>query len=115
MKMSNYTFPCASVAGLTLAQKREAVKALRASIKAEAEAKALAKIAAVEAKRAATEAKRAAAIAKAEARLAKLLAKQAGPVGSKAVKANKRPSKGVIFGAEDNAIAAAIVARKATV
>ena len=33
---------------------------------------------------------------------------------AKAVKANKRPSKGVTFGAEDNAIAAAIMARKAT-
>ena len=60
------------------------------------------------------EAKQAAAIAKAEARLAKLLAKQVGAVGAKAVKANKRPSKGVVFGAEDNAIAAAIMARKAT-
>ena len=60
------------------------------------------------------EAKQAAAIAKAEARLAKLLAKQVGAVGAKATKANKRPSKGVVFGAEDNAIAAAIMARKAT-
>ena len=67
------------------------------------------------AKEQAAEAKRAAAIAKAEARLAKLLAKSVGPVGAKAVKANKRPSKGVVFGAEDNAIAAAIMARKATV
>jgi hypothetical protein len=43
-----------------------------------------------------------------------LLAKQVGAVGAKAVKANKRPSKAVTFGAEDNAIAAAIMARKAT-
>ena len=106
--MSNYTFPCASVNGLTLNQKREAIIALKASIKAEAEFKAVAKIAAAEAKRAA-------AIAKAEARLAKLLSKQVGAVGAKAAKANKRPSKGVVFGAEDNAIAAAIMARKATV
>ena len=59
------------------------------------------------------EARRAAAIEKAEARLAKLLAKQVGAVGSKAVKANKKPSKGVTYGAEDNAIASAIMARKA--
>jgi hypothetical protein len=62
----------------------------------------------------AAEAKRQAAIAKAQARLDKLLAKQVGAVGAKATKANKRPSKGVVFGAEDNAIAAAIMARKAT-
>jgi hypothetical protein len=35
-------------------------------------------------------------------------------LGAKATKANKRPSKAVTFGAEDNAIAAAIMARKAT-
>ena len=80
---------------------------LAAKVKVEAEATKAEKIAAAEAKRAA-------AIAKAEARLAKLLAKSVGPVGAKAVKANKRPSKGVTYGAEDNAIAAAIMARKAT-
>jgi multidrug resistance efflux pump len=60
--------------------------------------------------------KQAAAIAKAQARLQKLLEKQAAPVGIKAKKAAKRPSKAVVtkFGAEDNAIAAAIMARKAT-
>jgi hypothetical protein len=58
-------------------------------------------------------AKQAASIEKAKARLEKLLAKQVGAVGAKAVKANRKPSKGVTFGAEDNAIAANIVARKA--
>lgn len=58
--------------------------------------------------------RQAAAIAKAQARLEKLLAKQVGAVGAKAIKANKRPSKGVTYGAEDNAIAAAIMARKAS-
>ena len=53
------------------------------------------------------------AILKAQLRLQKLLEKQAAPVGSKAIKANKRPSKVVTFGAEDNAIAAAIMAKKA--
>ena len=58
------------------------------------------------------EARRAAAIEKAEARLAKLLAKQAQPVGVKALKANRKPSKVVTYGADDNAIAAAIMAKK---
>lgn len=66
------------------------------------------------AKRVAADTRRSAAIAKAQARLDKLLAKQAAPVGSKAVKANKRPSKVVTYGAEDNAIASAIMAKKAS-
>jgi microcystin-dependent protein len=113
-KMSNYTFPCASVNGLTTNQKRAAIAALRASLVADRLLAKETKAANAAAKAATAEAKRAAAIAKAEARLAKLLAKQVGAVGAKAVKANKRPSKGVVFGAEDNAIAAAIMARKAT-
>jgi hypothetical protein len=80
---------------------------LAVKVKAEKEAANASKIADAEQKRAV-------AIVKAEARLAKLLAKQVGAVGAKAIKANKRPSKGVVFGAEDNAIAAAIMARKAT-
>ena len=55
------------------------------------------------------EARRAAAIAKAQEKLDKLLAKQAQPVG---VKANRKPSKVVTYGAEDNAIASAIMAKK---
>jgi hypothetical protein len=74
----------------------------------------IAKAAARRTKEESAAAKREAAIAKAQARLEKLLAKQVGAVGAKAVKANKRPSKAVTFGAEDNAIAAAIMARKAT-
>lgn len=46
------------------------------------------------------EAKRESAIAKAQARLEKLLAKkiakEVGPVGAKAIKSNKRPSKGTV-------------------
>ena len=53
------------------------------------------------------------AIAKAQLKLQKLLDKQAAPVGVKALKANRKPSKVTTFGAEDNAIAAAIVARRA--
>jgi hypothetical protein len=52
------------------------------------------------------------AIAKAQARLDKLMAKAVGPVGHKAAKASKRPSKVVTYGAEDNAIAAALVAKR---
>ena len=58
--------------------------------------------------------KQAASIAKAQARLDKLLAKQAGLVGSKAAKANRKPSKVVTYGAEDNQIASAIMAKKAS-
>jgi len=58
------------------------------------------------------EARRAAAIAKAQEKLDKLLAKQAQPVGVKALKSNRKPSKVVTYGAEDNAIASAIMAKK---
>lgn len=58
------------------------------------------------------EARRVVAIEKAEARLAKLIAKQAKPVGIKALKANRKPSKVVTYGAEANDIAAAIMAKK---
>lgn len=73
---------------------KEAQKAARASIKAE---------------------RQAAAIVKAQARLQKLLEKQAAPVGIKAVKANKRPSKVVSYGAEANALAETIKAGKSTI
>ena len=55
------------------------------------------------------------AIAKAQARLQKLLEKQAGPVGAKAIKANKRPSKVVTYGAEANALADKIKAGVSTI
>jgi hypothetical protein len=116
---TNYTFPCGSVNGLTLNQKREALAALRISIKAERANRAadrvaakVAKVAAANAKSDALAQKRAAAIAKAEARLQKLLDKQVGAVGAKALKANRKPGKVVTYGAEANAIAAAIMAKK---
>jgi hypothetical protein len=89
---TNYTFPCDTVNGLTLTQKRAAIAALKASIKADLasrrEEKALLK-----AERAVkAEARRVAAIAKAKAKLDKLMA----PVGAKAIKANKRPSKAIV-------------------
>jgi hypothetical protein len=95
---TNYTFPCASVNGLTLNQKREAIAALRASIKADRANRSAAtaqkradREAAKLAKAAAAVVKREAAIAKAQARLQKLLDKQSAPVGTKAIKANKKP------------------------
>ena len=92
MTTTNYIFPCASVNGLTLTQKRAAIVALKTSIKADLayrrEGKELLK-----AERAVkAEARRVAAIAKAKAKLDKLMA----PVGAKATKANKRPSKAVV-------------------
>lgn len=109
--MSNFTFACASVNGLTLAQKRETVTALRESIKAEVAARKAAKVDAKATKAAARaarviarETKMAEKIAKAEARLVALQAKndarlqkladlKAKPVGTKAIKANRKPSK----------------------
>jgi len=87
---------------------RSEVSFLAAKVKAEKEAANASKIADAEQKRAI-------AIVKAEARLAKLLAKQVGAVGTKAVKANKRPSKGVTFGAEANQLAAKIKAGVSTI
>lgn len=54
------------------------------------------------------------AILKAQLRLEKLLAKQVGAVGAKALKANRKPGKVTTYGAEDNAIASAIMAKKAS-
>ena len=96
--MTNYTFPCGSVNGLTLNQKREAIAALRASIKADRASRSAASAqrkadreAAKLAKAETREQKRLAAIAKAQARLQKLLDKQ-NPVGTAARKAAKKPS-----------------------
>lgn len=65
------------------------------------------------AKSAARREREANAIAKAQLKLQKLLDKQAAPVGVKALKANRKPSKAVTIGAEDNAIAAMLVAKRA--
>jgi hypothetical protein len=67
------------------------------------------------AKEQALEAKRLVAITKAQARLDRLLAKSVGAVGAKAIKANKRPSKGVTYGAEANDLAAKIKAGVSTI
>lgn len=107
---------------LSLQDQVATIKAFRAIVKETREAKkaflAKAKIFKEnqKAERAAAKAERqAAAIAKAQARLQKLLDKQAAPVGVKALKANRKPSKATVtYGAEANAIAAAIMAKKAS-
>ena len=89
-----FTFACASVEGLTLNQKRETIKALRESIKAEVASRRIAKVALKADKIAAQEAKKAQRLAKQLQRIAKLEAKLAAlknPVGTKAVKANRKP------------------------
>ena len=107
-----FTFACASIEGLTLNQKRETLAALKVSIKEDIASRKFARMLNAEAKRHAAQTKREQAIAKAQARLDKLLSKQVGAVGYKAVKANKTPSKVVTYGAEANAIASAIMAKK---
>jgi len=91
--MSNFVFACASVNGLTLAQKRETVTALRASIKSEVAARKATKQAGKEAKAFLRAAKKAERIAKLEAKLAALK----NPVGTAARKANKKPSNVTIL------------------
>ena len=89
---STYIFPCDTVNGLTLTQKRAAIAALKTSIKEEMALRKTLKAEAKAEKAEKAEARRVAAIAKAKAKLDKLLA----PVGAKAIKANKRPSKAVV-------------------
>ena len=99
---------------LTLTEQRAMLKELRA---AHAQARDTLKWIAAEKREAKAKAKadkQAAAIVKAEARLQKLLAKQAGLVGTKAAKAARRPGKVTTYGAEDNQIASAIMAKKAS-
>lgn len=93
--MSNYQFPCVSPAGLTTAQKREAIRVLREAIQNDMFQKRVEKQSIARAKERAKESKIADAIAKVEARLQKLLSKQSKPVGAKAIKASKRPSKAI--------------------
>jgi hypothetical protein len=91
MTTTNYTFPCDTVKGLTLNQKREAIKALKASIKETVEYNRQEKLATKVYKAAKAAERREVAIAKAQAKLDRLLAKT-NPVGAKALKANRKPS-----------------------
>jgi hypothetical protein len=85
-----FKFACGSIEGLTLNQKRETLKALKLAIKADAARAREAKSALKLQKAENAEVRRINAIAKAQAKLDKLLSK---PVGSKAIKANRKPSK----------------------
>jgi len=89
-----FTFACASVEGLTLNQKRETIAALRASIKEEVATRKTLRVLAAEAKANERLAKSLARDAKKAERIAKLEAKLSAlknPVGTKAVKANRKP------------------------
>jgi hypothetical protein len=131
-----FTFACSSIEGLTLAQKRETITALKASVKFEvalnrdykriqkemreqdretrAQARAQKQLAAAD-KRVLAELKLQDKIAKAQLRLQKLQDKKAKPVGSKAIKANRKASKVTVLqieAQEANAIAAKFAAKK---
>jgi hypothetical protein len=85
-----FKFACDSIEGLTLTQKRDTLKALKEAIKADAARAREAKSALKLQKAENAEVRRMNAIAKAQAKLDKLLSK---PVGAKAIKANRKPSK----------------------
>jgi tRNA(Phe) wybutosine-synthesizing methylase Tyw3 len=117
-----FTFACGSIEGLTLAQKRETITALKASIKLEValkrdmkllvkEQKAEDRVVAANTRALKVQDK----IEKAQMRLQKLLDKASKPVGAKAIKSNRRAGKVTIMqteAAEANAIAAKFAAKK---
>ena len=88
-----FRFACDSIEGLTLNQKRETLKALKAAISADIAQKREMKEQLKIEKAQSAEFKRQIAIERAQERLNKLLAKSAKPVGNKAIKANRKPSK----------------------
>ena len=88
---TNYTFPCASVNGLTLNQQRTAVKQLKLAIAETVAYHRQEKLATKVYKAAKAAERREVAIAKAQAKLQRLLDK-ANPVGAKAIQANRKPS-----------------------
>lgn len=109
-----FTFACGSIEGLTLNQKRETLTALKKSISMELAERRNLKAVEKEAKAFSVAMKRELAISRAQARLQKLLDK-ASPVGSKAIKANKRPSACTVIqqeATEANAIALKFAAKK---
>jgi hypothetical protein len=94
MTTTNFIFACASINGLTFNQKRATLAALKVAIKEELTFRRLAKASAKLERKERAEARRIAAIAKAKAKLDKLMAP--APVGAKATKANKKPSKAIV-------------------
>ena len=109
-----FTFACSTVEGLTLAQKRATIAALRESIKQDVVLKRAAKATAKAEKAATREAKRAERIAKLKAKLDALT----NPVGTKAVKANRKAGAVKVWSADEvaeaNAIAAKLAAKRKT-
>ena len=117
-----FTFACGSIEGLTLAQKRETITALKASIKLEVALNRDYKRIQKEMREQDRETKAQLSaqklqdrIEKAQLRLQKLQDKKAKPVGSKAIKANRKASKVTMLqveAQEANAIAAKFAAKK---
>ena len=99
---------------MTLKEQATVIKALRLIHQETRVATKAAKADALLQKQQAKALKQEQAIVRAQLRLQKLLEKQAKPVGAKAAKANRRPSKVTTYGAEANAIASAIMAKKAS-
>ena len=81
---------------LSLKEQAAHIKELRALFVENRASAKLARASVAQAKAAAKAEKQAAAIVKAQARLQKLLDKQAAPVGVKAIKANRKPSKAIV-------------------
>jgi hypothetical protein len=108
-------FCSADLSTLTTAAKRDLIAQLRDSIRTDAALKRDAKATAKVEKAAARESKKADRVAKLQAKIDALL----NPVGTKAVKANKKPSGIKVFDSEEiaecNAIAAKIAAKRQTV
>jgi hypothetical protein len=100
---------------MTLKEQATVIKALRLIHQETRVATKAAKADALLQKQQAKALKQEQAIVRAQLRLQKLLEKQAKPVGAKAAKANRRPGKVTTYGAEANAIASAIMAKKASV
>jgi len=109
---TNYVFPCASVNGLTINQKREAIKALREAIRVDLSLRVHIKASQAEAKAAAAQARIDAAIAKAQAKLEKALARTVKAPAQKKRAARKAGPVTVTYGAEANAIAESLKAKR---
>lgn len=109
---TNYVFPCGSVNGLDLNQMRDAVKALKAAITVEVARKKAGKEIQAEMKAAAAQARIDAAVAKAQARLEKALARTVKAPAQKKRAARKAGPVTVTYGAEANAIAESLKAKR---
>lgn len=110
---TNYVFPGASVFDLTLDEKREAIKALREAIRVQLDVRKEAKAAKVKQKLVNAEARKQAAIAKLQAKLDKVMAREVkAPAQKKRAARKAGPVTVIKVGAEDNAIAEALRAKR---